>query len=93
MDEHSYQEVVERGAKGLNVRANPAELLLVVSSGLVVDAPLHDGNAWTLGGYVQEVGGVSARCKKTFGIYLPVDDEEEHSVCKKGQLQPHSVLS
>ena len=47
-----------------------------MSGGAVVDAPLHSGNLWTLGGYVEEIGGVSARGKKTFGIYVPYDVEE-----------------
>ena len=40
---------------------------------------MQDGKPWTLGGYVQEIG-VSARCKKTFGIYIPLDVEEEESL-------------
>ena len=50
----------------------------MVSAGLVRDANVLDGSPWTLGGYVQEVGGVSARSKKVFGIYIPLDVEEEN---------------
>ena len=41
-----------------------------------MDAPLQNGRIWTLGGYVEEIGGVSARGKKTFGLYVPNDLEE-----------------
>ena len=44
-----------------------------------MDGTLRDGKPWTLGGYVEEIGGVSVRSKKTFGIYIPLDVEEEES--------------
>ena len=77
-DGNTYQEVVAQGARGLIIKADPADLHLVVSGGLVMDDTLQDGKPWTLGGYVQEIG-VSARYKKTFGIYIPLDVEEEES--------------
>ena len=73
-DDNTYQEVVTQGARGLTIKTDPADLHLIVSGGLVMD-----GKPWTLGGYVQEIG-VSARCKKTFGIYIPLDVEEEESL-------------
>ena len=76
-DDNTYQEVVAQGARGLTIKADPADLHLIVSGGLVMDDTLQDGKPWTLGGYVQEIGG-SARCK-TFGIYIPLDVEEEES--------------
>ena len=76
-DDNTYQEVVAQGARGLKINADTADLHLVVSGGLVMDDPLQDGKPWTLGGYVQEIGGVSARGKKTFGIYIPLDVEED----------------
>lgn len=80
IDDNTYQEVVTQGARGLTIKADPADLHLIVSGGLVMDDTLQDGKPWTLGGYVQEIGGVSARCKKTFGIYIPLDVEEEESL-------------
>lgn len=76
-DDNTHQEVVAQGARGLTINADPADLHLVVSGGLVLDATLQDGKPWTLG--VQEVGGVSAGCKKIFGIFIPSDVEEETS--------------
>ena len=78
-DDNTYQEVVAQVARGLTIKADPVDLHLVVSGGLVMDDTLQDGKPWTLGGYVQEIGGVSVRCKKTFGIYIPLDVEEEES--------------
>ena len=48
-----------------------ARSFLVVSNGLYTNAPLRDGREWTLGNYTLEIGGVSTRSKKKFGIYSP----------------------
>ena len=56
-----YQEVVTQGARGLTIKGDPADLHLIVSGGLVMDDTLQDGKPWTIGGHVQEIGGVSAR--------------------------------
>ena len=71
--------MVTQGARGLSIKADPTDLHLIVSGGLVMDDTLQNGKPWTLGGYVQEIG-VSARCKKTFWIYIPLDVEEEESL-------------
>lgn len=52
-------------------------LSLIVSNGLVIDTPLSGDKPWDLGTYVEQIGGVSARGKKTFGIYIPFDAEDE----------------
>ena len=75
-DNDLYREVVTKGAKGLDIDVNPANLALIVSNGLVLDAPLSGDKPWDLGTYVEQIGGVSARGKKTFGIYIPFEDEE-----------------
>ena len=70
-DADTYCDVIKKGAKGLNITAQPETLSLVVSNGLVTNAPLRDGREWTLGNYTLEIGGVSTQSKKTFGIYSP----------------------
>ena len=75
-----YGDVVIKGAKGLDIKAEPEDLFLIVSNGLVVDTPLRCNKPWTLGNYVEEIGGVSVRGKKIFGISIPIDVEEEE-VC------------
>ena len=66
-------EVVTKGAKGLGITTSPDRLSLIVSNGLICDAPLPSGAPWTLGNYVKEIGGVQARGKRTFGIFMPYD--------------------
>ena len=77
-NDDQYLEVVAKGAKGLGITISPDRLSLIVSNGLIRDAPLPSGVPWTLGNYVKEFGGVQARGKRTFGIFMPydVDDEE-----------------
>ena len=89
-NDNTYQQVVAQGARGMTINADPADLHLVVSGGLVMDATLQDGRPWTLGGYVQEIGGVSARSKKTFGIYIPLDVEEEETLVSS---EMHKLLN
>ena len=81
-DADTYCDVIKKGAKGLNVTAQPETLSLVVSNGLVTNTPLRDGREWTLGNYTLEIGGVSTRSKKTFGIYNPpkVPDDVSYTV-------------
>ena len=55
-----------------------SNLQFVVSGGIVKDTPLDDGESWTLGGYVEGIGGQNVRGKKTFGICVPDSDEEEN---------------
>ena len=73
----TYKDVIERSMKGLSISSLHANLELVVSGGIVRDTPLEHGEPWTLGGYVDEIGGSSVRGKKCFGIYVPIDTEEE----------------
>jgi len=46
---------------------------------LIRDATLPSGLPWTLGNYVNEFGGVQARGKQTFGIYVPGDVADEEA--------------
>ena len=62
------------------LNANPELYSLLVSiysyNGLVLDS-LSSGKQWTLGSYTDEFGGMQVRGKRTFGIYVPLDVEEE----------------
>ena len=68
-----------KGVHGLGLTTSPERLSLIVSNGLIRDAPLPSGLPWTLGNYIHEFGGVQARGKQTFGIYMPYDVVDEES--------------
>ena len=57
-DADTYAELVEKSARGLGVKS-VCNVQFVVSGGIVQDTPLDDGEPWTLGGYVQGIGGQS----------------------------------
>lgn len=64
----SYHTTVQKSAAPLlaqNVGFNKP--YLVVACGHVVDVPLQNGESWTLGGYLNEMGGSKRR---TLGVYL-----------------------
>ena len=69
-----------QGARGLKINADPADLQLVIRGGEMIDAPLQDCSSWILGGYEQKIGRVSARGKEFFGLYIPLEVEDEGSV-------------
>ena len=73
----TYQEIIAKGAQGLGIHAPTERLSLMVSNGLVRDAPLPGGQQWTLGNYTEEFGGVQARGKHTFGIFVSIEVGEE----------------
>ena len=73
----THLDVITKGARGLGVDITPRRLSLLVSSGLVLDTPLPDGEEWMLGGYVDVIGGPQVRGKRTFGIVVPLEDDEE----------------
>ena len=67
--------MLAKGAKGLGVKCDVNLLALVCSSGMVPDTEIC-GHPWTLGEYTRLNGGTQNRSKKTWGILIPVDDEE-----------------
>ena len=75
-NEDTYKDVLMKGAKGLGISARCDNISLLVSNGLVRDAPLPSGQSWTLGNYIAEFGGVQSRVKRTFGILMLIDEEE-----------------
>lgn len=75
-----YQDVVAKGAKGLGITAPTEKLSLIISNGLIRDVPLPSGKPWTLGSYIEEFGGVQARGKRTFGIFMVFDPEEIEAI-------------
>lgn len=82
-DSDNYSETMAKGAKGIGIEADPESLLLIVSNGLVKNAPLAGNTAWTLGGYIAEIGGMANRSKKTFGICIPEHDDEDWEMTSK----------
>ena len=61
-DADTYQEVLDKGAKGLGIKCEKSLLALVCSNGIVPNAPIHD-MPWTLGEYVKYNGGTQNRRK------------------------------
>lgn len=76
MDNDTYDKVLSKAAKGLGIDKQE-DLLLIVSNGLVIDAPLSNGKPWTLGNYIAEMGGAQVRGKRTFGVCVTDDDSDE----------------
>lgn len=76
-DDDTYLDVIRKGSKGLQITAPPEQLSLLISNGLVTDMLLGNGKPWTLGGYTVELGGTQSRGKRTFGIIVPFQLEEE----------------
>ena len=56
--------MIVKGAKGLEITNSPENLLLLVSNGLINDAPLPSGKTWSLGNYISGFGGIQARGKR-----------------------------
>ena len=69
------QRGLTKGVNGLGIKCDVNLLSLVCSSGMVPDAKIC-GRPWTLGEYIHLNGGVQNRSKKTWGILVPVDDED-----------------
>ena len=82
-DSDNYLEVVRKGAEGLGIDVAPERLSLLVSNCLVRDASLASGKPWTLGNYTTEFGGVQVRGRRTFGIYVPMDVDEDKELDKR----------
>ena len=78
-DYDTYDEVIEKGVRGLGLNSTQ-NLQFVVSGGIVKDSPLNNGDQWTLGGYVEGIGGQNVRGKKTFGLFVPDSDDEDRKV-------------
>ena len=74
-DGDTHRDVLTKGANGLGVKCDINLLSLVCSSGIVPDTKICD-HPWTLGEYIHLNGGVQNRSKKTWGILIPVDDED-----------------
>ena len=75
-DADTHQEVIEKGARGLGIKCDFKQLALLCSSGLVPDY-LSKDVPWTLGEYTKLNGGSSNRSKKSWGIYVPFDIEND----------------
>ena len=79
-DNDSYLQVVSKAARGLGLEDIPNHhLSLVISNSLVKDKQLPSGKPWTLGNYTREFGGLQARAKRTFGIYVSEETDDSSS--------------
>ena len=76
----TYKEVIIKGVNGLGMEVSPERLSLIISNRLVLDSLLPSGLAWNLGNYTNMFGGVQARGKRTFGIFMPYDVTDEEAV-------------
>ena len=65
-DIDTYDEVLEKGAKGLGVKCDKSLLALICSNGSIPNAPIDD-LPWTLGEYIKYNGGTQNRSKKSVG--------------------------
>lgn len=64
----SYDTALQKAVAPLLVqKVHYNKPYLVVASGRVVGVPLQNGDSWTLGGYLKEMGGSTRR---TLGVYL-----------------------
>ena len=70
---------MEKAARALGLR-NLEDVQFIVSGGIVKDTSVEDGELWTLGKYVEVIGGQAVRGKKTFGLLVPDSDDEEDQV-------------
>lgn len=55
---------------GLSIKHHSDQCQLLVSNGLITSDQLQSGKPWTLGNFIVELGGIQARSKQTFGIYV-----------------------
>ena len=69
----NYDAILTKAATGLGVHttcSSEAGCCLVLGSVRVLNCPLQSGQSWTLGAYLDELGGSK---KMILGIYLPDD--------------------
>ena len=76
-DADTYDEVLDKGAKGLGVKCERSLLSLICSNGIIPNAPIHD-LPWSLGEYVKYNGGTQNRSKKVWGVLIPDNDDENN---------------
>lgn len=55
----------------MNITHPPDRLQFLVSNGLVTNGPLQDRKPWTLGNFIEELGGAQAKSKRMFGVCVP----------------------
>ena len=73
-DNDTYEEVLYKGATGLDIKCDIANLSLVCSNGIVHNTLILE-KTWTLGEFIHQNGGTVNRSKKVWGVLCPVDDE------------------
>ena len=65
----TYKDTLRKATSSFDDAAHTDAGTLIISMGRVANCPLQNGKPWTLGGYLDELGG-SRRI--TIGVYLPV---------------------
>jgi hypothetical protein len=76
----NYDAILTKAATGLGVNttcSSEAGCCIVLGSAKVLNCPLQNGLPWTLGAYLDELGGSK---KLILGIYLP-DDVSDFEMC------------
>lgn len=74
-DADTHHDVLVKGASGLGINCSVNELSIICSGGLVPDIPINN-EPWSLGEYINLNGGSVNRSKKCWGIYVPIDVDE-----------------
>ena len=68
-DDDTYEQVLRKAATPLlQSKVDYENCHLIMSNARVVNLPLQSGKAWTLGGYLRELGGSKRRI---IGVYIP----------------------
>ena len=95
LDSDTYEDVIAKAAKSLDIHCDLSMLSLICSGGLVPDSPIGD-EPWTLGRYIYYHGGSLNRGKKVWGINIPYDDDDERntedSVRYKGHYTTYKLI-
>ena len=84
-EKDTHENVILKAAKGLGLKCDTKSLKLLCSNGLVLGTSIED-KPWTLGGYIEINGGKQSRSKKTWGLVIPVDEEENSSTEAKDSV-------
>ncbi|KAL5494030.1 hypothetical protein EMCRGX_G015299 [Ephydatia muelleri] len=81
----TYKDTLQKATSSFDDAAQADAGTLIISMGRVANCPLQNGKPWTLGGYLDELGG-SRRI--TIGVYLPNDtssDEQSSGTPQQGR--------
>ena len=80
----SYADVLMKASGGLSIKCDLKELRLICSGGLVKDSEIN-GQPWSLGQYIIQIGGNQNRSKRVWGVYIPTGFDEAEPSCSSTQ--------